>query len=538
MSAMRRWPSYQELRAQVELLSAAVVGGHIQKVRDPDPRSVALKIRVPGQTLFLILSGDPDRGRVEVSLDQPPTLPQPTGIGRWVRAHLAGKRIEALTLAPDDRIVTLTTPRGSLCLELLPHAPNLYTLSMDGRVMGWSKRIPSRGLSLGKPWVAPERPDHLILGQEQARGGGVTPQISSELIERGTRAERDADSISLSSEEPHRAWGEDQHVTSTHGSLTRDEALDAIREQLGQTREGSVDDNDGLKDARACRKLLKQTRARLERLSKALWSDLERADHAQEWLEEGELLKSQLATLKRGMTEITVTDWYDPDMGSRVITLDPKLDGIENVERRFQRHRKALRGADIAAERLAVVEDQLSAISELEERFREGPLDDLRAALVALGVYRAKQKRRGAQQQTARLPYRVFWSAHGEKIWLGKGGMDNHLTSFQAARGQDLWVHTRDVPGAHVIIPLPHRGHVPQYETILDAAALAVHHSKQRGEESVELYFTERKHIRPVPGGPPGKVMVASSKTIIAEDVSARITRLYTEAERREALKN
>ena len=74
---------------------------------------------------------------------------------------------------------------------------------------------------------------------------------------------------------------------------------------------------------------------------------------------------------------------------------------------------------------------------------------------------------------------------------------------------------------------------MPHQETILDAAALSVHHSKQRGEDGVALYFTERKHIRPVPAGPPGKVMVSASKTIIAEDVAQRITRLYEEAQKR-----
>ena len=108
------WPSHRELSDQVRLLSAALVGGHIQKVRDPDPRSVTLKIRVPGQTIFLTLSGDPDRGRLEISLTQPPTLPQPTGVGRWVRAHLVGRRVDEIKIAPDDRVITLVTPNGSL----------------------------------------------------------------------------------------------------------------------------------------------------------------------------------------------------------------------------------------------------------------------------------------------------------------------------------------------------------------------------------------------------------------------------------------
>ena len=134
------------------------------------------------------------------------------------------------------------------------------------------------------------------------------------------------------------------------------------------------------------------------------------------------------------------------------------------------------------------------------------------------------------------MPYRVFWSIKGEVIWLGRGGVDNHTTTFQRARGQDHWVHTRDTPGAHVIIPLPRRGHEPHFETIQDAAALAVHHSRQRGEEGVALYYTERKHVRPVPNGPPGKVMVASSRPLTSHQTEERVKRLYDEAARREAM--
>lgn len=490
--SLSRWPSYRELDQYVHVLNQALSGGRIQKVRDPDRSSIALKIRLPGQSLFLTLSGDPEHSRLEVGLTQPNTLPQPTGIGRWVRAHLAGARIESIILHPDDRVVMIKTKRGYIFLELLPQAPNLYVVSDDLRVMGWTKRIPSRGLRLGQPWTPPARPDSLILETK-----------------------------------PY----DDQ---KTHPPINRDQALNQLLEQLGLSRSKPLSPEEHLeRQKQQCTKLIKHTRDRLQRLSKALWKDLERADLADQWLQEGELLKSRLSELKRGMTEIKVTDWYDPNMGQRTIKLDSKLDGLENVEQRFKKHRKALKGAEIATERLSNTEDQLEQLEDITEQFGDGPLLALQAALRQAGLYRAKQTRQNTKQSVKRLPYRIFWSAVGEVIWLGRGGLDNHLTTFQAARGQDYWVHTRDVPGAHVIIPLKHRGHQPHHETVLDAAALSVHHSKQRNEEGVALYFTERKHIRPVPAGPPGKVMVAASKTIIAEDVPLRINRLYEEAKRR-----
>ena len=166
----KRWPNYRELEKQVYLLNLALSGGRIQKVRDPDRSTVALKVRLPGQSLFLICSGDPENARLELSLKQPSTLPQPTGIGRWVRAHLAGSKIISVELLAQDRVVALKTIRGILCLELLPQAPNLYTLNTEHKVMGWSKRIPSRGLRLGQTWTPPEKPKNLVRPRPQTSG--------------------------------------------------------------------------------------------------------------------------------------------------------------------------------------------------------------------------------------------------------------------------------------------------------------------------------------------------------------------------------
>ena len=112
-------------------------------------------------------------------------------------------------------------------------------------------------------------------------------------------------------------------------------------------------------------------------------------------------------------------------------------------------------------------------------------------------------------------------------IWVGRGGQDNHQLSFQIAKGGDYWIHTRNVAGAHIIIPISQRDQEPHPETIQDAVALAVHYSPLRGEDGVEVYYTQRKFIRPIPKGPPGKVMVASSKTLRSTGMNDRINRLF-----------
>jgi predicted ribosome quality control (RQC) complex YloA/Tae2 family protein len=125
-------------------------------------------------------------------------------------------------------------------------------------------------------------------------------------------------------------------------------------------------------------------------------------------------------------------------------------------------------------------------------------------------------------------------SRAGERILVGRGGADNHALTFRIARGNDFWLHVRDAPGAHVVVPLPARGRAPHPETLLDAAALALHHSDLRGEKLGDITVTERKHVRAAPGGPPGRVTLAAARTLTVTDPAARIERLYAVAERGE----
>jgi len=491
--------SAQALGELAHALHYALEGARLQKLRDPERGCLALKLRVPSQSYYLSLRATAEGASLRLGLERPPTLPNPTGLGRWARAHLEGTKLCAVRQIDGDRIIAFDflgrPPRegerqrgGSLYLELIPSLYNLYAVDLDGRVRAWLGRIQARTLHLGRPWEPPVRPEGFEVAEQPPRAP-LSAEEARALLE------------PLMAEEQARvvASGEDR-------------ASRSLRER---------------------RRLIKQTRARLKRLVSALWGDIERAERAEEWGRHAELLKSQLGRLKRGMSSIKVTDWFDPELKEIEVPLDPTRDGKENMERLFQRQRKALRGAEIATERLINAEIQLERFEELITAHEGASLEELSAALRAEGLFREKQLSSRVSKQSPRKPYRVFWSARGEQLWVGRGGQDNHATSFQHARGQDLWIHTRDVPGAHVIIPLPRRGHEPHLETIRDAAALAVHHSPQRGEQGVELYFTERKHIRPVPGGAPGKVMVASSKTLTALEVEERIERLYAERLRR-----
>ncbi|MCB9537813.1 MAG: DUF814 domain-containing protein [Myxococcales bacterium] len=460
--------SHAELAAVADALRPRVVGGQVQKVRAPDPHTVVLRVRRPGETVHLVLSCAPGAPRLAEADAQGPTLPEPPALVDWLRAVAAGRRLDALTLDPDDRVITLQFEGGRLVAELTGRHANLIAVDADDRVVATARRFaPGRGLGTGDAYVPPPPPPPRPL---------TPPRFTDPRA-----VEREA------------------------------------RVRLAAAAEASA-------EAERAR-LLRTVRKRLERLRANVEADLARSDAADQWRRWGELLKTQLHRVTRGDATARVQDWYAEGAPLVEVPLDPALDGPANVERLFQRYRKARDGAEHALARLVEVESNLERLDALDAAHDD--LEGLTEALRAAGLFREKAGGGGRRATTTRLPYRVFESRAGERILVGRGGADNHATTFHVARGNDLWLHVRDAPGAHVVVPLPARGRDPHPETLLDAAALAAHHSDLRGETVVDVTVTRRKHVRAVPGAGPGRVTIADARALTVTDGAERIARLY-----------
>ncbi|MEZ4469141.1 MAG: NFACT family protein [bacterium] len=456
--------SRADVAALVAALKPRVDGGQIQRIREPDDQTVVLSVRVPGQTTHLVLSATPGLARLAASPEGTATLPEPTTLGRWLRRAARGRRLSSLEQLGDDRVVAVRFPEGSLVAEIGQH-PGLYALDPQGRIVAASRRPPrtERDLRPGRPWVAPAPPPPA----EPAVARFTDPEAVEAAVSLGPAA-----------------------------AASRDTARD---------------------------RLAARTRKRLIRLQKNVQADVARTEGAARWRRWGELLVAQQHVAPRGTAQAEVVDWYSEGTPTVRIPLDPALDAAANAERFFQRYRKAVAGTEKAAARLAEVEAALASLEALVA----GPGDAaaLEAALREAGLHRAPPPPPRVRDREERLPYRPYTSRAGEVIRVGRGGADNHATTFHHARGNDHWLHVRDAAGAHVVVPEPARGREPHPETLLDAAALAIHHSKLRGEPGALVTHTRRKHVRAVQGAP-GRVTVADARTLAVPDLDARIERL------------
>jgi predicted ribosome quality control (RQC) complex YloA/Tae2 family protein len=106
-------------------------------------------------------------------------------------------------------------------------------------------------------------------------------------------------------------------------------------------------------------------------------------------------------------------------------------------------------------------------------------------------------------------------SRDGFTILIGKNSRQNEEVTFHQAAANDIWLHARGVPGAHVIIKAGGRD-IPR-STLEQAARLAAYYSQARGSTSVLVDYTLQRHVRHMKGGGPGMVLYEREKTIHAE---------------------
>lgn len=241
--------------------------------------------------------------------------------------------------------------------------------------------------------------------------------------------------------------------------------------------------------------------------------ELARSEKREEKRLFGELLHANLHAVARGATSVEVVNYYDPDGGRVRIPLNPALTAVQNAQKYYKDYRKAQTAQRVLSEQIAAGEQELQYLDTVFDAlsrarsFRE--LSELREELLA-GGYLKKQK--GRQKPPPPLGPLRFRSSDGYEILVGRNNVQNDKLTLKTAKGSDLWLHTKDIPGSHTVIRTG--GREPPERTLTEAAGLAALHSKAAHSAQVPVDCTEIRHVRKPAGAPPGRVIYDSQRTL------------------------
>ncbi|NLX08702.1 MAG: fibronectin/fibrinogen-binding protein [Chloroflexi bacterium] len=540
--------------ALVDELNERVAGGRVQDTVEIDAETVGLEIYANRERHYLLLSAHQQHARVHLSaekLRRGAATPSPLGL--LLRRYAEGARVDSVRQPEWERvlIVDLDGPEGvfELIAEPMERRANLLLVRDDGRIMDCVRRVgPQENrvrVSLpGHPYTPPPpqklKRDPLALtpgllgdlldaepGEKTQyvltrRLLGFSPQVAKEVAFRATGAinTKAADTSANTLFDVIQAFftdfqaarwqpgvaldGEDVLAFSAYrlhhldGWTPTDSLSAAVERYYGPL----VGEGAYSAAKKPLREALEEAQARLSKKLESLRRSLQ-DDAALEHLRQGgELLLAYQYTLQSGQTVLRAQ--YEVDGPELAIELDPALTPLENAQSYFERYDKAKRAREGVPQLVEAAEQELDYLRQLEtdlELATNWPeIGEVQDALQAGGYWRGRHTTRPGGGKPG--PLKVV--ADDFVIWVGRNSRQNDAVTFDKGGPDDLWLHVRGMPGAHVIIKSAGRDVPP--DVIERAAAIAAYYSRARTERRVLVDVTRRKHVRKIKGGKPGMV--------------------------------
>lgn len=544
------------------------VGARADKIYQPSRDELVFLLRSASFSGKLLISLRTGAARLHITNSAFENPADPPSFCKLLRKHLGGAKITEIYTVGQERTVIIKfagyNEMGDiihpfLAVELITGRENLVLCSEDGRILDALRRsdieTASRLLISGAKYTPPERQDKadpfLSTAEElcgemlacarplgtafMATINGVSPLVSRELAYMVSGdidiAAADCDKAKLlnaltrfkgllNSAEPYVLKDEkglpvdfcfmDIEQYGAARTSEKAESFSALLEGFYAKRDSA----HRIKTLAAdISRLLTNIKNRILRRMAGRRDDLERCKNRENLRIYGELLKANLYLAEKGAETLRVQNYYDENMSYIDIPLDPALSPALNAAKYFKDYKKSHTAEQTLLEllekdeaELLYIESVLDALSRAES---SADLEAIRDEL-AQGGYIARKGGRKARPNAAKP--KEFLSPTGFRVLVGKNNTENDLLTTKIAEKRDVWFHTKNIPGSHVIVIT--EGKPLDDETVLFAATLAATFSKAADSDKVAVDFTEVKNVKKPNGAKPGMVIYLTNKTV------------------------
>ena len=256
------------------------------------------------------------------------------------------------------------------------------------------------------------------------------------------------------------------------------------------------------------RKNLQRNKKKLKKLS----NELKATENADEYRIKGEVLTTYLYQIKRGMTKITLPNFYDNNK-EITISLSNQLSPSQNAQKYFKKYQKLKIAVTFVNEQIELTKKEVAYLEEIQTQIElatPADLDDIKTELQQEGYIKKKQQKSKRSSRVKINKPESFIASDGTEILVGKNNLQNEKLTLHTAKKTDIWLHAKNIPGSHVII----KSNNPSDETLFEAAMLAAYFSKFRSSANVPIDYVQVKNIRKPNGSKPGFVIYEGQKTL------------------------
>lgn len=561
-------------RAVVKELNQTLPGGRITKIHQPGEFELLLSIRSRGKNYKLLLSAHPAYPRVQFTRASYENPQEPPMFCRLLRKHLDGGIIESLEQTGLERIIHIRLRARNdlgdfvsrkLIVEIMGRHSNIILLDPDTQTVLDGIRRVSHAMSQyrqifpGASYVEPpsqnkEDPlnvtkERFIVGFDYNQGRldkqivqrftGISPLIAKEIIHRAGLGDRDQlwESFSgLMQKIKHHDFSPaimqtgEKTVFSvwplSHIGRTV-YRTDSISELLDHFYYGKAErDRIRQQTSQLMRKLKSEVDKNKKKI-KILKKELKQAEKADQYRILGELITASLHQIKRGDKNAEVINFYDPNAPKVTIELDPSISPAENAQRYFKKYNKLKASRKWNQEQidkaLADIQYLESVLTQIDNAGLKD-IEQIQEELAEEGWLKKTSRKSKPRKNEAPVPYQAT-ASDGTTILIGKNNKQNDYLTHKLASSSHIWLHTKDIPGSHVVIRAPEASD----ETLMEAAMLAAYFSKARDSAQVPVDYTQIKHVKKPAGARPGFVTYDHQRTIYVTPEKEVIIRLLND---------
>lgn len=546
-------------RAITKEVQESLSSGRISKIYQPSKYEILLHIRARGKNHKLLLSAHPTYARMHITAQSYDSPALPPMFCMLLRKHLEGGIIESIEQQELERIVHITVrsrneigdeSQKTLIVEIMGRHSNIILIdTATNLILDSIKHLSPavnrhRTVFPGYEYVAPpaqhkvnpftiETKEQFLLQLDFMSGkmdkqlvdrfAGLSPLFAKEIITRAGLVNEQTlppvffDLLHTLKEhryEPEMITGDNKeyfymlplsHVTGESKRFaTLSELLD--RFFFGKAERDRVK-QQGHDLEKFISNELEKNKKKLGKLQQTLQD----AEKAGEYQLHGELLTANMYALQKGMTEIEVMNYYDENGTMVTIALDPLKTPSENAQSYFSKYQKARNSVSIIEEQIMKTEEEIvyfDALLQQMESASQRDIEEIREELAEEGYIRNRTKQK--KQKPSKPVLDTYVSSDGIEIFVGKNNKQNDYLTNKLARRDEIWLHTKDIPGSHVLI----RDVEPSEQTVHEAAILAAYFSKAKSSSSVPVDFTKIRHVKKPSGAKLGFVTYDNQQTL------------------------
>ena len=262
------------------------------------------------------------------------------------------------------------------------------------------------------------------------------------------------------------------------------------------------------------RKLLQNTKERIVRKIENQRAELSQCENREILRIRAELINANIYRIEKGSSLVELENYYDDNKPIK-IPMDPALTPVQNSQKYFKDYKKTYTAEKKLQEQIEYGIDELNYIDTVIDSLSRVETDRdiavIREELIAGGyVKKPKDKyqkngRKVVQKRTTSLPPIEYETTDGFRVLVGRNNIQNDKLSLKMAQKTDLWLHTKDFPGSHVILESKN-GEISD-NAIEEAAIIAAVNSTAKDAHKVPVNYTRVKNLKKPPKAKPGKVI-------------------------------